>query len=165
MNGHGSPSPQNRQVYTIESAEYFPVAPAAVEGWTFAGWTPASIPAGSTGEFTFTANWIEATTPDNPGNPDNPEIPDEPEDIFSEDPEMQEIFGNIDEEHPIPENVPSYSQTMDGSNEHPEYNAAENEENSLDDMLNDALFGEGFDDSDKLVSRTEIPDRSPFPYD
>lgn len=58
MNGHGQPNPSNLQTYTVETGEYSPAAPAEVEGWTFIGWTPASIPAGNTGAFTFTATWI-----------------------------------------------------------------------------------------------------------
>ena len=59
MNGHGSPNPLNLQTYTVETGKYTPEPPADVDGWRFEGWTPASIPAGSTEEFTFTAIWIE----------------------------------------------------------------------------------------------------------
>lgn len=60
MNGHGQPNPSNLQTYTVETGEYSPAAPAEVEGWTFTGWTPTSIPAGNTGAFTFTATWTSS---------------------------------------------------------------------------------------------------------
>ena len=61
MNGHGSPNPENRQTYTVETGEYFPAYPENADGLAFIGWTPSSIPSGQTGAFTFTANWIEAS--------------------------------------------------------------------------------------------------------
>lgn len=57
MNGHGVENPNNLLKYTIETGEYTPLPADDVEGWVFGGWTPASIPAGSTGDVTFTANW------------------------------------------------------------------------------------------------------------
>lgn len=54
LNG-GSLSGQ-RTTYTIESGSYSPPAPSRT-GYQFAGWSPSTIPAKSTGNKTFTANW------------------------------------------------------------------------------------------------------------
>lgn len=70
MNGHGTANPQNLQTYTVETGAYSPLPPENVEGWTFASWTPPSIPAGNTGAFTFTAQWTQETSPDDPPPPD-----------------------------------------------------------------------------------------------
>ena len=56
MNG-GTNAPANPATYTVESAAITLVDPAQ-PGYIFLGWTPnATIPAGSTGNVTFTANW------------------------------------------------------------------------------------------------------------
>ena len=55
MNGHGVENPNNLLKYTIETGEYTPLPADEVEGLVFLGWTPTSIPAGSTGAVTFTA--------------------------------------------------------------------------------------------------------------
>ena len=61
MNGHGSIPSSAKRTYTIETGAYAPPAPAAVSGWRFLGWIPASIPANSTGTKTFTASWEQTT--------------------------------------------------------------------------------------------------------
>jgi len=56
LNG-GVNAPENPMNYTADSALIALAAPTRV-GYAFAGWTPADeIPAGSTGDKTFTANW------------------------------------------------------------------------------------------------------------
>ena len=56
MNGHGAIPWNAPRTYTIESDTYIPDEPRE-NGLTFKGWTPSSIPHGSTGDITFTANW------------------------------------------------------------------------------------------------------------
>lgn len=92
MNGHGEVPSGALTSYTVESDEYIPHSPAPVDGWTFNGWTPDRLPAGGTGDFTFTANWAEQE--------EQPSIYD--------DPELQEELEQINQENPIPENVPTY---------------------------------------------------------
>ena len=56
MNGHGEIPWNAPRTYTIESDTYIPDEPRE-NGLTFKGWTPSSIPHGSIGDITFTANW------------------------------------------------------------------------------------------------------------
>jgi uncharacterized repeat protein (TIGR02543 family) len=57
--GGGVNNPANPASYTAESETITLQAPTR-EGYTFTGWAPEGvIPAGSTGEKTFTANWTE----------------------------------------------------------------------------------------------------------
>ena len=49
-----------KYLYTKNDYGYAPPAPVK-EGYTFTGWTPESIPADSTGNITFTANWKAAS--------------------------------------------------------------------------------------------------------
>ena len=49
----------NPDTYTIESETITFEAPGERAGYNFAGWTPASIAKGSTGDLTVTANWTE----------------------------------------------------------------------------------------------------------
>lgn len=58
MNGHGTVPADAWTSYNIESQQYSPAIPSE-QGYTFLGWDPQSIPHGSTGEFTFTANWAQ----------------------------------------------------------------------------------------------------------
>ncbi|MBT3320007.1 MAG: hypothetical protein HN389_09620, partial [Clostridia bacterium] len=54
----GTNNPTNPDTYTVESALITLLDPAR-GGFTFAGWTPTdNIPAGSTGNRTFTATWL-----------------------------------------------------------------------------------------------------------
>lgn len=48
-----------KQSYTMADYGYMPPAPTK-PGFTFTGWTPASLPADSTGKITFTAQWEQA---------------------------------------------------------------------------------------------------------
>ncbi len=57
MNGHGTVPSGVKTSYNVESDTYTPPSPANVTGWHFTGWSPASIPRGSTGNKTFTAQW------------------------------------------------------------------------------------------------------------
>ena len=58
MNG-GTNDPSNPATYTVESAEIVLNDPAKA-GYNFTGWTPTdTIPAGSTGNKTFTATWSD----------------------------------------------------------------------------------------------------------
>ncbi len=78
LNG-GTNNPSNPAMYTVESGDITLADPARV-GYNFAGWTPTdTIPAGSTGDLTFTATWSEPIVYDityvlNGGtnNPSNP---------------------------------------------------------------------------------------------
>ena len=54
----GGATHTNATTYTIENAITFS-APSARSGYTFAGWYPASIEEGSTGDKTITAQWTE----------------------------------------------------------------------------------------------------------
>lgn len=56
LNGHGTLPANATNRYTIQSATIVPPT-LAEDGWTFNGWTPTSIPSGSTGNKTFTASW------------------------------------------------------------------------------------------------------------
>ena len=48
---------ENQQIaYTIESADYTPPTPSKT-GYKFKSWSPSSIPQGSVGDKTFTADW------------------------------------------------------------------------------------------------------------
>jgi len=61
MNG-GTNDPANPATYTVTS-NTITLQPPTRAGYTFAGWTPVNtIPAGSTGSRTFTANWTALTT-------------------------------------------------------------------------------------------------------
>lgn len=57
----------NDALYEYNTADYGYVPPTPVRnGYIFTGWTPASIPADSTGNVTFTANWkVASATFDN----------------------------------------------------------------------------------------------------
>ena len=55
-------SGSNPAIYTIESKTITFVAPGARAGYAFAGWSPASIAQGSTGNQTVTAQWKKAHT-------------------------------------------------------------------------------------------------------
>ena len=88
MNGHGESNPINLLKYTIETGEYMPYWPADVEGWTFSGWEPETIPVGTTGPFTFTAIWTQN---------DEPEIEDNEYDT----PEFRQTLDEIDQQYPI----------------------------------------------------------------
>lgn len=60
MNRHGKRPADALLSYSVDDVDdrdYFPPAPAAVEGYDFTGWTPASIPQGSTGDKEFSAGW------------------------------------------------------------------------------------------------------------
>ena len=57
MNGHGTNPSTNPTSYNVESSTIIPVNPDNVPGYNFSGWNPTSIPSGSTGNKTFTANW------------------------------------------------------------------------------------------------------------
>jgi len=55
--GGGTNAPTNPATYTVESAA-ITLAPATIAGYNFLAWTPGNtIPAGSTGDKTFTATW------------------------------------------------------------------------------------------------------------
>lgn len=56
-------SVNNPATYTIESETITFVAPGERAGYDFAGWSPASIAKGSTGNKTVTAQWTIAETP------------------------------------------------------------------------------------------------------
>ena len=58
LGGHGTLPANATTRYTIESATVTPPT-LSEEGWTFNGWTPTSIPSGSTGNKTFTASWSQ----------------------------------------------------------------------------------------------------------
>ena len=61
LGGHGE-LPENAITrYTIESGEIDPPVIPTVDGWAFRGWTPSSIPEGSTGNVKFVASWEEIT--------------------------------------------------------------------------------------------------------
>lgn len=57
MNGHGLVPSSAKRSYTIEDPTYTPPDPDHVIGYTFTGWTPDSIPQGSTGDKRFSAGW------------------------------------------------------------------------------------------------------------
>ena len=58
MNG-GTNDPSNPATYTVESP-LITLADPTRAGYNFTGWTPTdNIPAGSTGNKTFTATWSE----------------------------------------------------------------------------------------------------------
>lgn len=57
MNGHGLVPSSAKRSYTIEDPTYTPPDPDHVVGYTFTGWTPDSIPQGSTGDKWFSAGW------------------------------------------------------------------------------------------------------------
>ena len=137
MNGHGSVPEDALLVNSVAKMEdYTPPNPEPVEGWTFAGWNPASIAVENCSAVTFTAQWVENGT----------DIPEEPEDVFSQDPEMQEAFGDIDERYPLPENIPPYSEVLEISNELPEYAHEQVEASPVDDILAEDM---GSDDDDE----------------
>ena len=92
MNGHGEVSSMAYSTYTVEMGNYAPPDPNEVEGWTFTGWSPSSIPTGTTGAFTFTANWTE----------DQQDEPSETPSSYLEDEELQTEFNEIDNQFPIP---------------------------------------------------------------
>lgn len=58
MGGHGNAPQDAPAVYTIESETIVPPNPEDEEHHVFNGWSPTSIPHGSTGDKTFLANWI-----------------------------------------------------------------------------------------------------------
>lgn len=58
----GASNPNNPTTYTIESATITFQAPGTRTGYNFASWSPASIPAGSTGDKSTTASWTPKTT-------------------------------------------------------------------------------------------------------
>lgn len=55
-------SGSNPAIYTIETSDITFVAPGERAGYAFAGWSPASIAKGSTGDQTVTAQWKKAHT-------------------------------------------------------------------------------------------------------
>lgn len=57
VNGHGEQKAYGPTSYTIESEDIVPTSNPVSTGWKFTGWTPSSIPKGSTGDVTFNANW------------------------------------------------------------------------------------------------------------
>ena len=57
MSGHGTNPSTNPTSYNVESSTIIPVNPDNVPGYNFSRWNPTSIPSGSTGNKTFTANW------------------------------------------------------------------------------------------------------------
>ena len=58
----GDDASLNDALYEYGSADYGYAPPTPVkEGYTFAGWTPESIPADSTGNISFTAKWEAGT--------------------------------------------------------------------------------------------------------
>ena len=78
MNGHGEVPYAAQTSYSIESRDYTPPDPYPIMGYTFAGWTPESIPSGSSGNVTFTAKWIDdATGKPIPMSPSSTWNPDE----------------------------------------------------------------------------------------
>ncbi len=58
MNGHGVIPSTALRLYTIESDDYSPPPPNPVTGYQFVEWMPSSIPSGSTGNKTFSAEWV-----------------------------------------------------------------------------------------------------------
>ena len=113
MNGHGSVPEDALLVNSVEKMEdYTPPNPDPVEGWTFAGWNPASIAMENYSAVTFTAQWVENGT----GEPEEPES-------HIDDPEIQEEFANIDEEIPIDSNF-----SLDGFLDEPDDEGEEEEE-------------------------------------
>lgn len=94
MNGHGNPPGMGQTSYTscdTKTGEIIPPDPDPVEGWTFSGWTPSSIPMYSSGDVTFVANWIQ----------NEPEEEEEEELNPMDDPEVIDEFRQIDDEFPI----------------------------------------------------------------
>ena len=61
LGGHGELPANAITRYTIESGEIDPPVLQTVNGWAFKGWTPSSIPEGSTGNVKFVASWEEIT--------------------------------------------------------------------------------------------------------
>ena len=56
---NGTNNPSNPSSYTVQSPTITLLDPTR-PGFFFTGWTPTNtIPAGSTGNRTFTANWVE----------------------------------------------------------------------------------------------------------
>ena len=82
--------------------------------------------------------------------------------MFSQDPEMQEAFGDIDERYPLPENIPPYSEVLEISNELPEYAHEPVEASPVDDILAEDMKS---DDDEGFISWDGTYDTRVLPSD
>lgn len=64
LNGHGSLPEEALTSYVSTDLPYFPPTLKDVPDYHFTGWTPQYLDTGSTGDQTFSANWIAAQTRD-----------------------------------------------------------------------------------------------------